>query len=122
MKPVLVFRESYDKPYKIYVLNDAKDYYVSVTDAAFGFGIEKVEQHSNAFKMFDTLEEATLFTSEVKFGVLPKADADIFCPKCERGYGTPYVEEVQDFEYTKECVCGHKMKVNVEVSVNFRVE
>lgn len=122
MKPVLLFRNDYFGPYKTYILNDEKTYYCSVDNPSFGFSLEKASDNPALFKMFESLEQANVFLKEIKYGVVHKQEADFCCPVCDRGYSAPFTDEYRDHEYNKNCVCGHIIKVTVEVSVNYTVK
>ena len=113
MKNVIVFRPSFGKEeYKIYQLNDKGTFYGSLTDQSTVFFLQKVIDNSNGFDFFDSVDEAQLYIKEKDSGVVAKSEADIFCPKCNRGYmACDYSDLDVVWSYVKKCACDHEFKI-----------
>lgn len=129
MKPFMVFRERIGKEaFKTYKLNESGDYYISLTDPSAGFPLETINKYVSgfAFTFFDSIEETEMFIKEAIAQVVSKESADVFCPKCSRGYeGKDNNDEYNfqyEWEYKKTCACGHVFTVKAHVTTHFNVE
>lgn len=113
MKNVIVFQPSFGKEErKIYELNAERKFYGSLLDPATGFSWQKVVDNINGFHFFDSVDEAQMYIKEKHSGVVEKSEADVFCPKCSRGYmACDKSDEEVVWVYTKTCACDHKFKI-----------
>jgi hypothetical protein len=112
MKKVIVFQKDFYKDRVIYVLNEEKTFYESLSEPGVGFSVETTTKYPHGFNFFDTVEEADMFIREKVSGVVVKEDADVFCPKCARGYeASDNSEDEHVWVYTVSCACGHDFKV-----------
>lgn len=113
MKNVIVFQERFGiENYRIYKLDDDQKFYTLLTDPVRGFSVQQTIDYPNGFNFFDTVAEAELYIKERITGVVHSSEADIFCPKCNRGYeACDKSEEHWVWDYKKTCACDHEFKV-----------
>jgi len=113
MKNVIVFQPSFGKEErKIYELNAEGKFYGSLLDPSTGFSWQKVADNINGFHFFDSVDEAQLYIKEKHAGVIAPSEADVFCPKCNRGYmARDESEHEWVWTYKKTCACDHTFKV-----------
>jgi hypothetical protein len=113
MKNVIVFQPSFGKEErKIYELNAEGKFYGSLLDPGTGFSWQKVADNINGFHFFDSVDEAQLYIKEKHAGVVEKSEADVFCPKCNRGYMACDHSDLEVFwSYKKTCACDHTFKI-----------
>lgn len=123
MKQIIVFKESFSKEdHRIYKLDDNQKFYESLTEPGKGFSLQKTIDYAHGFTFFDTVEEAEIYIKEYKTGMVNNSEADIFCPKCGRGYmACDESEHESVWTYKKTCACDHTFEVEGRQIILYRV-
>jgi hypothetical protein len=123
MKNVIVFQERFGKEdYRIYQLDAKQTFYDSLTEPGKGFSVQTTIDYSNGFTFFDTVPDAEIWIKERITGMVDAADADVFCPKCNRGYeARDKSEDEWVWVYNKTCACDHTFKVEGRQIILYKV-
>jgi hypothetical protein len=114
MKNVIVFKESFGNDiHRVYQLDSKQSFYDSLTEEGKGFSVATTNQYPHLFTFFDTVADAEMYIKEKHAGVVvDKSEADVFCPKCNRGYMACDHSDLEVFwSYKKTCACDHTFKI-----------
>lgn len=113
MKNVIVFKESFGNDiHRVYQLDSKQTFYDSLSEEGKGFTVKTTEQYPHLFTFFETVLDAEMYIKEKHSGVVGAAEADVFCPNCNRGYMACDHSDLEVvWSYTKTCACDHQFKI-----------
>lgn len=113
MKNVIVFKESFGNDiHRVYQLDSAQKFYDSLTEVGKGFSVKTTDEYPHLFTFFDSVPDAEMYIKEIYAGVVTQSEADVFCPKCNRGYMACDHSDLEIvWSYVKTCACDHQFKI-----------